>query len=140
MALNDIPKFQAAVSEDLGLQEQLKSVVKSMTAGVGMPLSADSNIDWSPVTDIAKGLGFDFSVEEIKEALFGGGRELSEDELDAAVGAAGLFSLASFGDLGSKTGFGKIKGGLKSDTVHGVGDLGSDTIHGVGKDTIHGNR
>lgn len=79
--------------------------------------------------------------------MFGGGRELSEDELDAAVGAGGLFSMAKFGNFGSKLGVGSIKGGAGADTVHGVGSetihgVGksgpSDTIHGMGSDTIHG--
>lgn len=137
MALNDIPKFQAAISEDAGLQEKMKSVIKAMTDGVGMPLNSESNIDWSPLTELAKGLGFDFSVDEIKEALFGGGRELSEDELDAAVGAGGLFSMAKFGNFGSKLGVGSIKGGARANTVHGID---SETIHAMGADTIHGKR
>lgn len=45
MALNDIPKFQAAVSEDADLQEKMKSVIKAMTDGVGRPLNSESNID-----------------------------------------------------------------------------------------------
>lgn len=145
MALSDIPKFQAAVSEDAGLQDKLKSVIKTMTEGVGMPLNAESNVDWSPLTDIAKGLGFEFSVDEIKEAIFGNGRELSEDELDAAVGAGGLFNMASFGNLG---GSGAVAG-LRDDTIHGVtkgNTLKADTIHGksgpggMNADTIHGKR
>lgn len=108
-----------------------------MTDGVGRPLNSESNIDWSPLTDLAKGLGFDFSVDEIKEALFGGGRELSEDELDAAVGAGGLFSMAKFGNFGSKLGVGSIKGGARANTVHGID---SETIHAMGADTIHGKR
>lgn len=147
MALNDIPKFQAAVSEDSGLQEKMKAAIKSMTDGVGLPLTQESNIDWSPLTGLAKELGFEFSVDEIKEALFGGGRELSEDELDAAVGAGGLFSMASFGNFGSKIGIADVKGGVNAetihgvsaDTIHGVGKDGlADTIHGMGSDTIHG--
>ncbi|MEM7236488.1 MAG: hypothetical protein AAF501_01500 [Pseudomonadota bacterium] len=145
MALSDIPKFQAAISEDAGLQDKMKSVIKTMTAGIGMPLNAESNVDWTPLTDLAKGLGFEFSADEIKEAIFGNGRELSEDELDAAVGAGGLFSLASFGGMKAVL---NTPGGLGDDTIHGVtkGGLGADTIHGVTKgggiksDTIHGKR
>lgn len=145
MALSDIPKFQAAVSEDAGLQDKMKSVIKTMTAGIGMPLSADSNVDWTPLTDLAKGLGFEFSADEIKEAIFGNGRELSEDELDAAVGAGGLFSLASFGNMNAVL---NTQGGLGDDTIHGVtkGGVGADTIHGktlgggIKSDTIHGKR
>ena len=99
MALSDVPKFQAAVSEDAALQENLKSVISGITEGIGMPPSAASDVDWSPLIDFAKKLGFEFSVEEIKEAIFGGGRELSEEDLDAAVGAGGLFSLASLGQF-----------------------------------------
>lgn len=147
MALNDIPKFQAAVSEDASLQEKMKSIIKSMTDGVGLPLNQDSNIDWSPLTDLAQGLGFEFSTDEIKEALFGGGRELSEDELDVAVGAGGLFNMATLGSLNSKIGIANVKGstkadtihGVSADTIHGVGKSGpADTIHGIGSDTIHG--
>ncbi|MEM7212031.1 MAG: hypothetical protein AAF479_09070 [Pseudomonadota bacterium] len=145
MALNDIPKFQAAISEDAALQDKMKSVIRTMTAGIGMPLNADSSVDWTPLTDLAKGLGFEFSADEIKEAIFGNGRELSEDELDAAVGAGALFSLASFGGTKSVL---NTQGGLGDDTIHGVtkGGLGADTIHGktlgggIKSDTIHGKR
>ena len=149
MALSDIPKFQAAVSEDASLQDSIKSVIKAMTEGVGMPLNAESNVDWSPLTDFAKGLGFEFSVNEIKEAIFGNGRELSEDELDAAVGAGGLFKMASFGGLGGSGAVRNLQGGLGSDTIHGVNKgnaLNADTIHGksgpggINADTVHGKR
>lgn len=149
MALSDIPKFQAAVSEDASLQDKIKSVVRTMTEGVGMPLNAESNVDWSPLTELAKGLGFEFSVDEIKEAIFGNGRELSEDELDAAVGAGGLFNMASFGSLGGSSAVRNLQGGLGNETIHGVSKgnaLKADTIHGksgpggINADTVHGKR
>ena len=134
MALSDVPKFQAAVSEDAALQEDLKSVISGITEGIGMPLSAASDVDWSPLIDFAKKLGFEFSVEEIKEAIFGGGRELSEEDLDAAVGAGGLFSLASLGQFDNSISMVSISGTLRDDTIHGfnaaAGGLGDDTIHG----------
>lgn len=51
VALNDIPKFLAAISEDADLQEKMKSVIKAMTDGVGMLLNQESNIDWPLLRD-----------------------------------------------------------------------------------------
>ncbi len=127
MALSDIPKFQAAVSEDADLLKKVQETVKSITSNISEPLNADSNVDWSPILKIAESLGLHFSADELKEAFFGGGRELSDQELEGVVGAgAGLFTTIS----GFNTNNLNIKKtGIMSDTIHGSGK--ADTVHGV---------
>lgn len=127
MALSDIPAFQAAVSEDADLLKKVQEAVKSITSNISAPLTADSDIDWSPILKIAENLGFHFSADELKEAFFGDGRELSDEELEGVVGAgAGLFTNIT----GFNTNSLNIKktGGM-ADTIHGIGK--ADTVHGV---------
>ena len=73
MAKETIVAFQERLARDTALCEQLREVQED-----------NGNIPVSEVIRIAGAHGYDFSLEDIRDALQGG--ELSDDALDEVVG------------------------------------------------------
>ena len=75
-----ISEFYAKVTAD----EKLKAKLEKILAGKDITEASDDQL--KAIGDIAKELGYNFTIKEVKEFIASGDVQLSEDALDAVAG------------------------------------------------------
>jgi predicted ribosomally synthesized peptide with nif11-like leader len=79
---NKIAEFYAKVTAD----ENLKAKFEKILGGKDITEASDDQL--KEIGEISKEMGYNFTLDEVKEFIASGDVELSEDALDAVAGGA----------------------------------------------------
>jgi predicted ribosomally synthesized peptide with nif11-like leader len=77
---NKISEFYAKVNSDENLKAKLEKILD------GKDISEASDAQLKEIGEMAKEMGYDFTIDEVKEFIASGEVQLSDDALDAVAG------------------------------------------------------
>ena len=89
---NKISEFYAKVMAD----EKLKAKLENVLGGKDITEATDEQL--KQIGDIAKELGYNFTLEEVKDFIKSGDVQLSDDALDAVAGGVNKGTVKCKGD------------------------------------------